>query len=535
MLMEVAPSGLSVWEGIMNSVRVLICGEDAQTNEELRQAIKSHCSGQCEVIARSGELDIDDLAGHEENHPPDVVVWRVGAGANVGHERLWDLVPGTRFVVIGSAVAPSPAGEPGSPQSPFAALTGEASLETTVKAVDAAVSSCWWRQLCELDMPACQISRGGRILRMNPCMRQHFAGVAEDSPYSPFFFDLVPPASGGHGVHPIIDRVLQSKKAQADFAETTFGQMQFVCLPDLLRGREVRTVSVLMPDTGRRARVLTFAKEREEKRSLREIYSFIIGCGTQLGYKRVRLYRCDLAVQSFRGVASEGFDDPVRRTYFETEFDMPIADDAPSREILETRLASLCIHDPKGEYLHKACSLVRVYPGQEHRNYEEQLELQGCNRWVEAPLVVPGTNEVIGKLVVDNATQSDTLTVRDALDVGFLAMMSAGAIYAFQAADERRALVHYSELLNDIYAILPRIVLEKEDRRFYRVIAALLSCHAGLQWEQVLLFIADGTGLRQAECEMALGGVDANVRAGIQQKYTTLAEYVDLALSEKGG
>jgi ActR/RegA family two-component response regulator len=214
---------------------------------------------------------------------------------------------------------------------------------------------------------------------------------------------------------------------------------------------------------------------------------------------------------------------------------MRIADDAPSRDILETRLASLCVHDPDGKHVNKACTLVRVYTGQPHRNYEQELELQGANRWVEAPLVVPGTNEVIGKIVVDNGVHSDVLNVRDALDVGFLAMMAAGAIYAFQMAEERRALIRNAELLNEIYSFLPRVVLERNDQRFYRVIAALLSCDPGLQWEQVLLFIADSTGLMQAECAMALGGIDPSVRERIKRACTRLRDYVDLALNEVRG
>jgi hypothetical protein len=200
-------------------------------------------------------------------------------------------------------------------------------------------------------------------------------------------------------------------------------------------------------------------------------------------------------------------------------------------------LPVLCVIDPSDTREGRRSNLVRVYS---RRDYVDELELEGANRWIEAPLVVPGcggsATPILGKLVVDRKTDSDQLTIRDALDVGHLALMAAGAIHAYNKMRQEAKLLVKSKFLTDLLDVLPLFAFEKDDKKFYRAIAAILSCHLGLGWPQVMLFIVDSSGLKQASCEMALGGTGEpqqdQLRRHLETSFRSLREYVEDALQK---
>jgi hypothetical protein len=85
-------------------------------------------------------------------------------------------------------------------------------------------------------------------------------------------------------------------------------------------------------------------------------------------------------------------------------------------------------------------------------------------------------------------------------------MLGAGTILAFRESEQEAKLLEKKKFLTELLEVLPLFAFEKEDRKFYRAIVAILSCHAGLKWNQVMLFLVDDSELKQASCEMALGG-----------------------------
>lgn len=481
----------------MDLPRVLICSEDRRWSDGLQAKL----SPKFDVVKIEDAPTRAELSVKDDTPPPDIVVWRVDRSKPLVESlyaslRQW--APSTRFVL---------------------APADSADIEPIIRDVEQAASGCWWSELCEVTVPACQLSPGGRLLRLNSEMQQHFKSAKRGDDFRQVVERATEP--GFPSEHPVA-RTLTTRKARCDFVETPTGHLQLVCLPDLLEDGSLRTISVLILDTRKRHQAFDFAKGKVYS-DLDQLHDAIVECAAGLGYERARLFRYYSDRELFCGVASRGFQSQDREDRFRSAFQMSVRHDAPSADLLRDRVPALCIHDPSGIHRGKRSSIVRTYE-QQTRNFAEELELEGAGRWIEAPLLIPGSDQVIGKLVVDNAAASDRLSIRDALDVGYLAVMAAGAIHAL---NER----HKNALLTELFGLLPQIAFEKDPRCFYRTLATILSCEPGLQWEQVMLFIADPAGLQQATCEMALGGIDDRVRGDLMHRGLTLAKYVELARS----
>jgi hypothetical protein len=558
-------------EGDMDEPRpiVLVCSADGNWRASVAEALAAR---KCHVIEKAGEPEHDDLTRPAENvHPPDVVLWRFdGSHPMADSPSLWltrtRSAAGTQFVLVRFRRGVIPlwywmTHEPRRvwsiikfrARNPFGRRAGaprilgpRATISQIADAVGEAVSKCWRRELFELDVPACQITPAGRILRANPAMAQGFG----DALVGKLFRSVVENAPDDEiPAHHPIARVRATRHAVCDFVETIHGHSQLICMPDIVRDDALKTLNVLIPETGNRAKVFRFARQ-ECLKDPQGIYEYIVKCALELGYRRVRLYQFDKASSRFRGVAAAGFRSPKRQQHFVERFFMPLHKDEPSADTVSSRLPAVCIHDPNGTWSARPSPFVRVYR-KTKRNFVKQLELENATRWIDAPLVVPGTQQVLGKLVVDDDDRSDRLSVRDALDVGYLAMMAAGALHAYYQAEHskelterterlgeltrqlvqnRAKLERYGGILQTVIETLPRIALVRDDLAFFRAIAAILSCEPGLRWEQVFLFIVDPEGLRQAKCVMALGGHSDNERLLLGTKFTCLYDYVDDAL-----
>ena len=518
----------------MNSPVVLICCHDPEWMRRARSALDDR--GYL-IRERLGELSQIDLMADGDHPAPDIVLWRFdGRPAAYVHDQLhhhmrWAL--GTKFVFVRHRrwgfpviymVLRSPATIPywlrywrnrvtGTEPWLAPVLPPTSTMGQVVKAVDRAAATCWWRQLCDLDFPACQVSPSGRILRVNSAMVDRFGqGLAGT------YFGASVEGSGPHhellpDSHPI-RRTVTTGRACEEFVESPRGQFQLICLPDQIDPATNRdedataewSVSVLVPDVGSRSQVFDFAK-KQGMRDLQEIYEYIVDCAVRLGYPRVRLYCLSEDKKEFYGVASRGFQDQQKKRNFETRFRITIAEDPPSSDTMYHRIPVVCTIGGDGDQDGGQRKLVRSYP---HRRFVEELELGDAKRWIEAPLVVPGGSldggSMLGKLVVDRGRDSDQLGIRDAFDVGLLAMMAAGAIHAFNERQQESRLRTKQKFLSDLLEVLPLFAFQQDDKKFYRSIAAILSSHAGLCWEQVMLFIVDSSGLKRAVCEMAIGG-----------------------------
>lgn len=516
----------------MDSLSVLVCSRE----REWRRDVVASLAGTHQIIEKEEDPEYVDLCVHEEQHPPDIVVWQLNlleAKSRSAYTQISRWARGTKFVLVGASEIGFAYAQASPPiPQPCALLDYSSSPSEVAEAIAAVTLDCWWTELSLLEVPACELSINGRILRANICMRQEFGPLA-DNPYFRVVVEGVDMEGAADlafpAVHPV-EKAKTTKRACADFVQTKHGQVQMVCVPNLLRDGSLETISVLMPDTRRRAKVFDFAHE-PKARTIRAIHHYVAECVVNLGFKRARLYRFDEERRLLRGVASRGFRDAKKRRYFETRFRMPVDLDEPSSDILRQRLPSLCIYDPDERHVDEASRFVRVYRRRKRRRaFVRLLELEGANRWIEAPLVVPGTDQVVGKIVADKGEESDCLSVRDALDLGCLGMMAAGAIYACQEAEQKQELSRHSTVLKEIHDLLPRIAFEQNEKGFYRVIASILSCESGLRWERVMLFVADPSGLRQARCVMALGAPPEDVRQQLPAKYWTLQHYVDDAL-----
>jgi hypothetical protein len=549
----------------MDKPTVLICSHQVDWADDVKRALGDTIN----VKIKCGDLSQPDLVGDNERLAPDVVVWRFDGGqpirklsylekirwglgtkfvlvryrhgrvpwAHVLLRNLWDISDLVRFWVgriTGRQYLPAPLLPPG------------AAIDEVAKAVEQAVASCWWTLLAALDFPACQVSPGGRILRANRAMTEAF-GPAVTGSYFRMSVENATTAADleFHDSHPI-RRALTEGRACQDFIECKKGQFQLVCLPESIDDQILeldpnasprRTVSVLIPDSGSRGRLFNFANSPSNLDTIQDIYRYIVDCAAKLGYERVRLYELDRERNAFRGVASRGFLSKDKERDFETNFSILIAEDDPSGDTLRHRIPALCVVGEIDPLSASPRELLRYYLT---RNYREQLELAGVNRWIDAPLIVPGKTSdggpaVLGKLVVDRGKESDRrLSIRDALDVGLLAMMAAGAIHAFRETFHERKLKRKQQFLNELLEVLPLFAFERDHTKFFRAIATILSCDAGLRWEQVLLFVVDSSGLRQASCEMALGGVgeqnDHDLRMFLESRRWSLRDYVEDAL-----
>ena len=516
----------------MDGLSVLICSGDRGWRRDLAATL----AGTHHVVEKDTHPKYADLCVHKDQHPPDIVVWHFNILEPASQSAYSDIrrwAPGTKFVVVNTLGALPPHAKVSLPTpEPCALLDHTHPPSEVAEAIADAASKCWWTELSHLEVPACELSVNGRILRANSCMVQEF-GPLVDSPYFRVVVEGVELEGaadpGLPSVHPV-QRAKTTTGASADFVQTKHGQVQMVCVPNLMADGSLGTITLLIPDTRRRAKVFDFAHEGRSQ-DIEGIYDYVAECAFKLGFKRARLYRFDQERREFRGVASRGFTDHKKRSYFERDFRIPVDLDLPSSDILRGRLPSVCIHDPDGRHVEKSSRFVRVYTHRKRRAFVRLLELEGANRWIEAPLVVPGTDQVIGKIVADKGQESDCLSVRDALDLGCLGMMAAGAIYACQEAEQKQALIRHSTVLKDIHDLLPRIAFEQDEKAFYRVVASILSCEPGLRWEQVMLFVADPSGLRQATCAMALGGHPEDMRRELRSKRWTLQDYVNDALS----
>jgi signal transduction histidine kinase len=505
--------------------KVLICAKELSWLEEISQAIPEAYI----VQQKCGYPQLRDLsAGADGTLPPDVVLWRFDGKEAIQETDYLDLVrwaPGTKFVFLrhrrwavplayylvhnprkiipvvrfwfdrfrGKDVLPSPF------------LPPRSSTKAIIAAVESAASNCWWSQLRDLDFPACQVSLSGRILRANQTMTRRFGQVTGGI----FRIEVEKNEENQLPTDHPISRASRLGKACQDFVESPRGQLQLVCLPDQDARLGVRTLSVLMPEMGNRTRVFQFARKKDIK-NLDELHRYIVNCAVELGYPRVRLYRTEAGCRELYGVAAHGFADEQKRVRFEKgEIRLRIGDDRPTTDTMDQGIPALCrIVDRPSRDLSQA-GLIRAYPPP--RAFEADLEVEGLEHWIEAPLLVPGGAfsdlGLLGKLVVDRARESNQLSIRDALDVGFLGMMAAGAIHAFNQAHSEIRLRDKKQFLTSLLDVLPQLAFEKQDLSFYRAIAAILSCRTGLAWQQVMLFIVDSTGeIGQASCEMALGG-----------------------------
>ena len=517
----------------MHSLNVLVCSRD----QVWRNGVAAALGETCHVVQKDGDPQYADLSMDEPAHPPDIVVWHLDLSDPSGrslYRGIREWAPGTKFILQAADLSPAETQACSLEPEPAALLDPSSPLSEVVRTVNRVAPQCWWTELSQLEVPACEVSPGGRILRANPSMLREF-GPLGDSPY--FRLVIEGTSMGDLGLpgfaaaHPI-QRAIDTRSARCDFVETKHGEVQLVCVPRLMGDGSISSISVLMPDTGRRARVLDFA-HAPKAQDLEGIHAYVVECAFKLGFKRVRLYRFDSERGLFLGAEAKGFRDPKKYRYFKTRFRMPVRLDLPSRDILRDRLPAVCIHDPRKEHVDKASRLVRVYTEPRPRAYSRLLEHEGANRWIEAPLVVPGTDEVIGRIDADNGAQSDELCVRDALDLGCLAMMAAGAIYAFQETEQKSALTRHSAILKEVHELLPTIAFERNEKAFYRMIAAILSCDPGLGWEQVMLFVADSAGLKQAKCVMALGGHSESMREYLRLTRWNLRDYVNHAQNHR--
>lgn len=525
----------------MNKPLVLICSPDRMRRQRLQNAVLQHeldvrvqatFPTHLDLAVAEPDSESDVAAAELEVHPPDIVVW--DASHSLPGERIVSSLRSrsqlvTKLVRVWNSLRFRPKSrrpqdlellivekQAWAPGTAILRVPPGASPEDIARDVAKVASRCWWNELCLLEIPACQVSANGRILRANPTMRRRFGDTAAHGRNLRVDIEgaqepQLPP------LHPL-NRTKETRACCSDFVETPRGQLQYVCLPDIVSDdRHVKSITVILPDTGDRTQVFRFA-HRHETRHLEEIYNYLVDCAVQLGFKRARLYRYFPDVEMFRGVASRGFRDKKNEDDFVTRFRMPLIEDEPSQDLRKYRVPALCIHDPHYTYEDGRSPILRVYR-KKYRNFSAQLELEGANRWIEAPLIVPGSDEIIGKLVVDNGEASDSLNIRDCLDIGYLATMGAGAIHAYY--DSRK-----SSFLEDLFKVLPLFAFEKDDKKFYRAIAAILTCDPGLRWEKTVILVTDPSGTKQATCEMAIGGLEQDDRLHLRELPWDLKQYV---------
>jgi signal transduction histidine kinase len=540
----------------MNAPILLICSHNREWRDAVCHALDTN---KYQVQAREGDPKPNDLLGVPGEHPPDVVLWRPDDGRPIEQSRYADLVRwghGTRFVLVRFRVGRFPLlhwlrRDPRQvaqvlrfwwnrwqSESPSVRLLPpSATIPDVVKAVEQEAAACWWAKLYELDLPACRLSRSGRILRANAAMGARFGLGVQNK----FWWDRVEQQKNDWlpSTHPL-ELTLKTKKSCHGFIESPGGQFQVVCLPDHFEKSELKTVSVLLPDTGNRSRIFQFSQRKEEWRRRTDIYDYLIQCVTGLGYQRVRLYRLSEDGSQFLPEASRGLGD--RESDFKSR-SLAIRDHKPSQDTLALGIPALCqwtADERDGEQVNeRSPDLVRTYTSEEAG--PELGFLDDVRRWVEAPLVVPGRraadrSSVLGKLAVDRGAHGGTLSIRDALDIGCLALMGAGAIHAFNESEQARELHKQEKQLQrqrefhtDLIEVLPSFSLATDDR-FYRCVGAVLSSLPGLGWQQVMLFVVDNDTLDQAVCVMALGGLEQGLHGYLESTFARLRDYTQDAL-----
>lgn len=493
----------------MERPRVLIRSNDETFRTQLKIKIDAKfVVSEC----RLGE-PVGDNA--EFTPQPDIVVIRFENGDSSTHltKETTRWPSGTCFVVVGVVNPVTILGR--RPMVCYAVQN-----EEVISAIDEAAAKCWAGEFNASFGPCCQLNAAGQVLRANDAMKSLYGtdilGV--------FFRHVVEKTRSQ--VFPVDHPIRQCREqgiAVQDLVTCSSSILQLVCLPDREVSGPSGTVTVLISDIGRRKQVFDSASVPRIG-SLTELNEYILKCATDLGYSRTRLYLFSADGNELVGTACTGYD--LQRAEWFLRFNAHV--DITSTDTIRLRIPVLCIHDPKGECVGIRSELVRV--NQDPPNFQKELGMTGVHRWIDAPLIVPGggstESKLLGRLVVDREEESDQLTLQDALDVGLLAMTAAGALHTFQEQEHAAWLVRRkTRFLTELLEVLPLFATEPDDTKFYRCIAVILSCHVGLRWDRVMLFLVDSAGLKQASCVMALGGVTNRM------SFSMLRHYVEDALT----
>jgi signal transduction histidine kinase/ActR/RegA family two-component response regulator len=284
----------------------------------------------------------------------------------------------------------------------------------------------WWQTECQRDIPVVVVNRKGIIERANPCAVSRFGPEPlVNRPY----MTAVERGAGGElpADHPISLSFPKSQDPhERRWGRTVSAEHQFrgrdgqeerfllTSTPMIVPGA-LRSVALALFDMSRWSRILEASDSFARAKDRNDFLNQVVGQAARLGFTRVRLYELVPGEQRLYGRAARGFRDRKKHEHFVSKFSIPGDDGTTVITLKDRRYACLYIH---GEGT--ATKYTEYRP--RRTEHVEELEWEGVDRWVEAPIFLPPAGDeqepvAWGKLSLDLGTKSDQLTVRDVGDV----------------------------------------------------------------------------------------------------------------------